>query len=83
MGGLLTGVLFKVSLGPKGMISGGFFGILLGSVCGAMIICSLKLTGCKMQDAYDVAHAYFESKDMAFHGVRKVSFYGIYILDKN
>lgn len=71
--GLITGTLFKFSLGPKGMISGGFFGILLGTVCGAAIVAATKLTGCTMQDAYDVAHSYFRGKDRFFYDAERVS----------
>lgn len=70
--GLITGTLFKISLGPKGMISGGFFGTLLGTFAGALTVTALKLTGVTMNDVHDSAQFYFRKKDELFHGGAKV-----------
>ncbi|XP_031629623.1 RPII140-upstream gene protein [Contarinia nasturtii] len=68
LGGLLSGSLYRFSLGPKGMISGGFFGTVLGTFCGAIIYLSSKMTGVKMQDIYINTQVYFKVKDKNFHG---------------
>lgn len=75
LSGLITGALYKTSLGPKGMFSGGFFGGLLGTFYGAFAVGVLKLSGGTMHDVYDACHFYFRQKDRWFHGAYKVSAY--------
>lgn len=73
VGGLVTGAIYKFGLGPKGMISGGFFGGLLGTFGGYLIYITLKLSGTTMEDAHNLAKAYFVMKDYNFHGAHRVS----------
>lgn len=73
LGGMITGSLYKFALGPKGMISGAFFGLLIGSFGGSCIYVLTKLTGLKMDDVYDLAKSYFTYKDRSIHGSAKVS----------
>lgn len=72
--GLITGAMYKISLGPKGMISGAFFGAVLGTFAGLITIPLLFISGVSMDDIYDSAHVYFRTKDELFHGCYKVSF---------
>lgn len=72
LGGLITGALFKFSLGPKGMISGAFFGTLIASFGGCCLYILTKFSGIKMDDAYDLAKSYFIYKDRSLHGSFKV-----------
>lgn len=69
---MITGSLYKFALGPKGMISGAFFGCLIGTFGGCCIYILTKLTGIKMDDAYNLAKSYFVYKDRALHGAMKV-----------
>lgn len=73
IGGLIAGSLYKFGLGPKGMLSGGFFGCLLGTFMGITVVAAAELTGCSMQDVYNATHSYFQMKDKFFHGAWKVS----------
>lgn len=70
---MITGAIFRFSMGPKGMFSGAFFGAFLGSVAGAMVVSISKLTGATMQDAYNSAQTIFVKKDLYFHGAFRVS----------
>lgn len=72
-GGLVTGAIYKIGLGPKGMISGGFFGGLIGTVAGLTIYGFSKITGVTMDDVYQLAYSYFQYKDSNFHKVTRVS----------
>lgn len=69
---MITGSLYKFALGPKGMVSGAFFGCLIGTFGGCCIYILTKLTGIKMDDAYDLAKSYFVYKDRSLHGSMKV-----------
>lgn len=71
-GGLLTGAFYKFGLGPRGMISGGFFGGFLGTVTGLMIYGLSKITGVTMNDVYQMAYGYFQFKDSNFHKACRV-----------
>lgn len=73
VGGLVTGTIYKFGLGPKGMISGGFFGVLIGTFGGLVLYITSKVTGITMNDAYNLSKAYFEYKDYNFHGAQRVS----------
>lgn len=57
------------------MISGGFFGGVIGSFYGVFAVGLLKLSGTEMQDVYNACHLYFRQKDRFFHGAYKVSAY--------
>lgn len=72
VGGLLTGALYKFSLGPKGMLAGGFFGGLIGTIGGLVLFISSKASGITMDDAYSLAKLYFETKDTQLHGAQRV-----------
>lgn len=74
LGAALAGSIYKFSLGPKGMISGGIFGGILGTVGGAIIVPMLKLSGQPMSDMYATTHAYFKMKDTNLHQASRVSF---------
>lgn len=71
--GLMTGALFKTNLGIKGMISGGFFGSLIGTVGGVAIISLLKLTGKSMKDIRAIQSKYIYARDEAFNTFEGVS----------
>lgn len=71
--GLVTGAIYKFGLGPKGMFSGGFFGVLLGTFAGVLIYVSTKLTGATMDDTYQLLKSYYETKDLNFHAAHRVS----------
>lgn len=72
-GGVLAGAVYKFSLGPKGMVAGGFFGGFLGTLSGVMWSVMLKLSGIKMPEVYSETHKYFRWKDEQFHQSFKVS----------
>lgn len=55
------------------MVSGGFFGCLIGTFYGVIAAGLLKLPGFEMKDIYDACHLYFRLKDRFFHGAYKVS----------
>lgn len=71
--GLVTGALFKTNLGIKGMISGGFFGSLIGTVGGVAVISLLKLSGKSMKDIRVAQSKYIYARDEAFNTFRSVS----------
>lgn len=70
--GLLTGALFKFNLGIKGMISGGFFGTLIGTVGGVAIISVLKSFGKSMKEIRQSQARYIYARDDAFYWTAKV-----------
>lgn len=72
LAGLLTGTIYKFGLGPKGMISGGFFGTVLGTFAGLAIYGLTKMTGITVDELYKAAHLYFRYKDSNFHLAFKV-----------
>lgn len=69
----MTGALLKTNLGLKGMISGGFFGTLLGTFAGVAVISLLKLTGKSMTEIRGKQTGYIYARDEAFHATLKVS----------
>lgn len=71
--GLITGAIYKFGLGPKGMISGGFFGGFLGTVGGVLFYILTKLTGATMEDTYEILKIYYKTKDLNFHAAQRVS----------
>lgn len=73
VGGMVSGAIYKFSLGPKGMVSGGFFGGLIGTFGGSMLYIISKLSGVTMNEVYNLAKVYFETKDYHFHGAQRVS----------
>lgn len=73
VGGMISGALYRFSLGPKGMISGGFFGGVLGTFGGLLMYAVLKIGGDTMEDIYRQAQLYFVIKDANFHGAARVS----------
>lgn len=70
---MVTGAIFKTNLGIKGMISGGFFGTLMGTVGGVMFISALKLSGKTMKEIREAQGKYIYARDKAMHGIAKVS----------
>lgn len=75
IGGLVTGAIYKFWLGPKGMISGGFFGALIGTMGGICIFGFSKITGYTMDDVYRTAKLYFLYKDINLQNAIKVNIY--------
>lgn len=71
--GLVTGALFKFNLGIKGMISGGFFGTLIGTVGGIAFISLIKLSGKTMKEIREAQGRYIYARDEAMHATAKVS----------
>lgn len=67
LAGILTGTLFKTHLGMKGMISGGFFGAILGSIGGSIFLGSLKLFGLSLKDYAEMQTYYMYARDKAVH----------------
>lgn len=61
--GLVTGALYKFPLGPKGMISGGFFGTFIGTAAGALLVGALKLSGVSMKEIHRKQSEYFDLRD--------------------
>lgn len=55
------------------MISGGFFGFLLGTFGGLFIYALTKATDVKMDDVYQLAKTYFVYKDRGFQNSFRVS----------
>lgn len=55
------------------MISGGFFGFLLGTFGGLFIYALTKATDVKMDDVYQLAKTYFVYKDRGFQNAFRVS----------
>lgn len=55
------------------MFSGAFFGAVLGSIAGGIVVSMSQLTGATMQDVYNTAQTLFVKKDSYFHGAYKVS----------
>lgn len=79
---MLTGALFKINLGIKGMISGSFFGALIGTIGGVAIISVLKLSGKTIKEIRQGQTKYIYAKDEAFHAAVKVRnsvFYRCYL----
>lgn len=76
-GGLISGALYKFSLGPKGMFSGGFFGAFLGTVGGALIYTLTKITDFETDDAYKLCKTFFTYKDRNFHSSFRVSLFNL------
>lgn len=72
-GGVLAGSIYKFSLGPKGMVAGGFFGGFLATICGVMWVAMLKLSGIPLSEYYGQTHRYFRARDEQFHQAFKVS----------
>lgn len=54
------------------MISGGFFGTVLGTFAGLAIYGLTKMTGITVDELYKAAHLYFRYKDSNFHLAFKV-----------
>jgi hypothetical protein len=50
VGGSVIGMLFKFSLGPKGMLAGAFFGAFAGLIIGAMNTLMSFLTGASLTE---------------------------------
>lgn len=73
VGGALAGSLYKFSLGPKGMVSGGVFGGILGTFAGALIVPMIKLSDKQMSEFYATTHEYFKYKDRNLHASPLVS----------
>lgn len=69
----MTGAVYKFGLGPKGMISGGFFGGLLGTFGGSLIYAFSKICGVSIDNLYHSAKIYFQYKDNSFQNSFKVS----------
>ncbi|XP_057369833.1 RPII140-upstream gene protein-like [Daphnia carinata] len=49
-GGLLAGAMYKLPMGPKAMISGGFAGAAMGTVAGVLTVGIMKLSGTTAED---------------------------------
>nr|SVE70743.1 EOG090X0FS6 [Daphnia similis]SVE72004.1 EOG090X0FS6 [Daphnia similis]SVE72631.1 EOG090X0FS6 [Daphnia similis] len=49
-GGLLAGSMYKLPMGPKAMISGGFAGGAIGTVAGVLTVGIMKLSGTTAED---------------------------------
>lgn len=57
------------------MISGGFFGGVLGFIAGITIYGAMKLSGVTMQEVYEACQIYYKMKDFYFHDTHKVNLY--------
>lgn len=73
LAGLLTGSLFKASLGVKGAISGGFFGAAMGTLVGGTYVIGMKLAGVSMKELAGSTTSYLYARDRAVHGTSAVS----------
>ncbi|XP_015430522.1 PREDICTED: RPII140-upstream gene protein [Dufourea novaeangliae] len=52
--GLITGALYKMNMGLKGMTAGGFVGTVLGTIYGAVTLTILYIMGVHLDDVYDM-----------------------------
>lgn len=50
--GIMSGAIYKISLGPKGMIAGGVGGGILSLLAASLISVLLKLSGTTFDDHY-------------------------------
>lgn len=73
LAGLFTGSIYKLGLGPKGMIAGGFFGTILGTFAGLSIYGITKFSGVSIDELYNTTQLFFKYKDSNFHEAAKVS----------
>lgn len=73
LAGLITGSIYKFGLGPKGMISGGFFGCVIASFGGLCVFGLTKVFGVTMHDLHVALKQYYIYKDTNFHGASEVS----------
>ncbi|XP_011306121.1 RPII140-upstream gene protein [Fopius arisanus] len=69
--GVITGGLFKVNLGPKGMVAGSVVGGFLGFLGGAASLTLLYLTGYTMDDIEKVQHDMHASRNEAVRNAMK------------
>nr|SVE73881.1 EOG090X0FS6 [Daphnia atkinsoni] len=49
-GGLLAGSMYKITMGPKAMVSGGIAGAAIGSVAGVFTVGLMKISGTTTED---------------------------------
>lgn len=71
--GLVSGAFYKFSLGPKGMISGGLIGGIIGTFFGFILYATSKISGVTMNDTFELCKTYYETKDLNFHGSHRVN----------
>ncbi|XP_062558515.1 RPII140-upstream gene protein [Armigeres subalbatus] len=72
--GGITGALYKFSMGPKGMFSGGLVGMTFGGIAGLASLAILKSTGTTMEEVRFWQYKWRASRDDAIHeSIRKHS----------
>lgn len=72
--GGVTGALFKTHLGMKGMLSGAFFGTIIGTVGGAFTVGAMKICGIKMAEYREEMSAYIFERNKVAYGLPGVIF---------
>lgn len=62
-----TGALYKFSMGPKGMVSGGLVGMTLGGIAGLASLAILKASGTTMEEVRFWQYKWRASRDEAIN----------------
>uniref|UniRef100_A0A6M2DJX7 Complex I assembly factor TIMMDC1, mitochondrial n=1 Tax=Xenopsylla cheopis TaxID=163159 RepID=A0A6M2DJX7_XENCH len=68
--GSVTGALYKLKLGPKGMIVGGGVGLVLGAIAGTISLTLLYLTGSTMQEMRQLTYQLEETRHKAIREMK-------------
>lgn len=72
MAGGTTGALYKFSMGPKGMVSGGLVGMAFGGIAGLASLAILRASGTTMEEVRFWQYKWKASRDEAINESLKV-----------
>ncbi|KOC64444.1 RPII140-upstream gene protein [Habropoda laboriosa] len=60
--GAITGFIYKVNMGLKGVIAGSVLGTILGTISGFMSVIILYISGCEMEDMYTAGNRFMVAR---------------------
>lgn len=62
LGGLTAGMIFRINMGIRGMLSGGFLGSMLGAICGITSVFILYINDVQMSKIYETQQKWADAR---------------------